>query len=65
VYGTITGEFHVNGTLTVEGTETHEVTGTVITFELGTGAMTIVGTYVGKFSNEITTVSGWPGHVII
>jgi hypothetical protein len=61
--GTTTGEVQSDGSLTVDGAETYELTGITTTFELGTEAITRVGTYDGTFSHEITTADGDPGMV--
>jgi len=47
--GTTTGLFQLLGTTIEFGTLTNELAGTTTMLELGTGAMTILGTKVGTF----------------
>jgi hypothetical protein len=56
VNGTITGDDHVDGTPTDNGTETHELEATGTTNVLGTDTITAVGTLDGTSSHEMITV---------
>lgn len=63
VSGITTGLDHKVGTRTVDGATTKEVTATETIFELGIDATTTVGTNVGTFSYEMTTIDGYDGIV--
>jgi hypothetical protein len=50
VVGTTTGDFHVDGTTTTVGTDTHYVVGNDTTIVFGMFEIRIEGTEVGTFS---------------
>jgi hypothetical protein len=56
--GTTTGVDHVDGTTTVAGTYTNELVGTEMIAELGTVAMTLVGTEFGTLFHETIATDG-------
>jgi hypothetical protein len=56
--GTTTGLFQFDGSLTVDGAKTNELTGTTTTFDYGIGAIRTLGAAVGTFSYETTTAFG-------